>query len=483
MRDFSFFSKAFPLWEEIMSLNYKEINIILEELDLEGSYIQGIYQPTIPQLVIHFYKKKPISVLFSFEGENTRIHRTFKKHVNTIKLQRFPQLLRSRIMGALVKKVEQVKDNRIILFTLEKEGEEFHLWVRLWANQGNIILTDSHEIIIDCFYRKPLKGEKSGEVWKIPEAKDNKKEYSLRTTVFNNYNEYIEDYYLNKNSNSKEKDKEEKIKNLLLKRKESLEKAIIKIENELKENKTEKFKLWGDLLLSYYPAIKGDYISLEEESIPTEGESEVSELANLYFKRYKKSKEKDSFSHERMGELRETLDKINNLIKELEEENINLESFQESNKNLLKDLNTSNLQSSPKEKNNSVGLTFESEGFTLLVGRNAKENDFLLRKNVKSQDMWLHLRDFPGSYVFIKYKKEKSIPLNTLLDAGNLALFFSQKRKLKRADLYYTQVKYLKKPKGAKLGLVIPTQEKNLSITLDEERLKKLLSSHKDTIV
>lgn len=460
-----------------MSLNYKEIDLILKELNLEGSYIQGIYQPIIPQLLIHFYERKPISLLFSFEGENTRLHRTFKKHINTLKLQRFPQLLRSRLMGALVKKVEQIENNRIVLFVLEKEGEVFHLWARLWANQGNLILTNKENIIIDCLYRKPLKGEKSGELWIPPKAKENPKEYHLRSEEFSNYNEYIENLYLNKNSQSKEKEGLDKIKNLLLKRKNNLEQSTAKIEKELAENKTEKFKLWGDLLLSYYPKLREDPISLEGEIIPTEGESEVSELANLYFKRYKKSKEKDSFSQEKKTKLQQELKSLEKILSKLEKEDIDLTLFKEENKELLKDISSQNTQVTLKEKNPNVGLSFESEGFTLLLGRNAKENDFLLRKSVKSLDMWLHLRDFPGSYVFIKHKKEKSIPLNVLLDAGNLALFFSQKRKLKRADLYYTQVKYLKRPKGAKLGLVIPTQEKNLSVTLDEERLKILLSS------
>lgn len=77
--------------------------------------------------------------------------------------------------------------------------------------------------------------------------------------------------------------------------------------------------------------------------------------------------------------------------------------------------------------------------------------------------------------MFIKYLKGKTVPLEVLLDAGNLALVFSKAKKEGKADLYYTQVKYLRKPKGAKAGLVLPTQEKNLSVVLDEGRLARLL--------
>lgn len=117
---------------------------------------------------------------------------------------------------------------------------------------------------------------------------------------------------------------------------------------------------------------------------------------------------------------------------------------------------------------------FLSGDFTLLVGRSAKENDALLRKEVKGNDWWLHTRDFPGAYVFIKSVPGKTVPLETLLDAGNLALFYSKGRASGKGELYYTQVKYLRRPKNGKKGLVLPTQEKNLSVVLESLRIKRL---------
>lgn len=123
------------------------------------------------------------------------------------------------------------------------------------------------------------------------------------------------------------------------------------------------------------------------------------------------------------------------------------------------------------------GLRFTSGSFTLLVGRNAKENEELLRKWARGNDWWMHTRDTPGGYVFIKTVPGKSIPLETILDAANLALLYSKAKDSGKADLYYTQVKYLKRPKGGKSGLVIPTQEKNIPAKLDEARIKRLFST------
>jgi predicted ribosome quality control (RQC) complex YloA/Tae2 family protein len=88
--------------------------------------------------------------------------------------------------------------------------------------------------------------------------------------------------------------------------------------------------------------------------------------------------------------------------------------------------------------------------------------------------MWLHVRDFPGGYVFIKNRPGKTIPLEILLDAANLAVYYSKARNAGKTDLYYTHVKYLRRAKNGPKGLVLPTHEKNLCIELDKKRLARL---------
>ena len=123
------------------------------------------------------------------------------------------------------------------------------------------------------------------------------------------------------------------------------------------------------------------------------------------------------------------------------------------------------------------GLQFSSGKCRLFVGRTAIENDTLLRRYAKGNDWWLHTRDYAGGYVFIRPPAGKSVPLEVLLDAGNLAIWFSKARNAGRADLYYTQVKYLKRIKSGKKGMVTPTQEKNLTVDLEEQRLQRLLGA------
>ena len=93
---------------------------------------------------------------------------------------------------------------------------------------------------------------------------------------------------------------------------------------------------------------------------------------------------------------------------------------------------------------------------------------------MRGSDWWLHVRDWQGGYVFIRNRPGKTVPLEILLYAGNLAVYWSKARKNGSADLYYTQVKHLRRAKDAPKGTVLPTNEKNLFIRLDEERLRRL---------
>ena len=124
---------------------------------------------------------------------------------------------------------------------------------------------------------------------------------------------------------------------------------------------------------------------------------------------------------------------------------------------------------------------FVSGGFTLLVGRSAAQNDAALRA-ARGNDWWFHCRGFPGAHVFVRQRGSGSVPLETLLDAASLAVFFSKARSSGRADVYYTQVKYLRRPRAggrgdrAPAGRVIPMRERNLFIKLQPGRIERLLS-------
>ncbi len=104
-----------------------------------------------------------------------------------------------------------------------------------------------------------------------------------------------------------------------------------------------------------------------------------------------------------------------------------------------------------------------SSGLTIRVGRNNVQNDALTLKNSSKTDLWLHANEIPGSHVIIscegKEPDEKSI-----LEAASLAAYYSQGRDSGKVPVSYTLVKYVKKPNGAKPGMVIYTNYKTIAV-------------------
>jgi predicted ribosome quality control (RQC) complex YloA/Tae2 family protein len=80
----------------------------------------------------------------------------------------------------------------------------------------------------------------------------------------------------------------------------------------------------------------------------------------------------------------------------------------------------------------------------------------------------------------VRLPKGKTASLDTLLDAGTLAVHFSKARGERSIDVIYTFAKNVRKPKGLPAGAVVPSQTKTITVRLDEARLKRLLSGSDD---
>ena len=114
-------------------------------------------------------------------------------------------------------------------------------------------------------------------------------------------------------------------------------------------------------------------------------------------------------------------------------------------------------------------LEFKSkDGFKILVGRNNIENDHLTLKSADKLDIWFHIKNAPGSHVILECAgKEPSE--ETLIYAAKLAVKYSSAECSSNVPVDYTYVKYVKKPGGAKPGMVIYKTNKTLFVTFDKE--------------
>ncbi|HUI73023.1 MAG TPA: NFACT family protein [Spirochaetia bacterium] len=462
------------------SLNWKEIDLVLSELSLAGSLIQEIHQPSHDRFVLSLFRAgSHFSVLVSLSSRLPRLNILTEKLPNPEKPPRFASLLRAHVRGGRIESVEH-KD-RIIRVDVLRSGEHLTLWIRLWGSAANAILTDASGKILDAFYRRPKKNEISGKLFAPPPSSPGKagREYSIRDLPGEGtFNEKLDRLF-------HEHETRGDIQRLVAQADVELALSENKLLANLEKLRTrlgeyanlERFKELGDLITSnLHAAAKGDqWLRVEDffhENAPVEielaRELTPAQNAEKYYDRHRKARLGREKVEEEIARLETTLGRIRRKREAL--------MANADPASLTRVASDAAKARKPLAADDTPGLVFSSPPFRILVGRTASENDELLRRKVRGNDWWFHARDWPGAYVFVKAEAGKSLPLETMLDAGNLAVHFSRGKNAGTADVYYTRVKYLRRAKGAKKGTVLPTQEKNLRIRLDPERIERLKS-------
>jgi predicted ribosome quality control (RQC) complex YloA/Tae2 family protein len=404
--------------------------------------------------------------------------------VKSDKPLRFAEFLNSRIINSRIEEAVQLGDNRIVRLVLRRGPERWRFYVRLWSNAANVVVTGEDGVVLDAMRRLPKRGEVTGGIYRPEESaalgEFSGKDYQVRELEEGgSFNEKIDAWYSQRGGKlSLESLREEARRNCegaIGRLRASLEKLRAK---EADYASADRLKEYGDIILANLGTIRSGDQWIEAENfyaapgglirIALDPKKSASAQAEDYYARYRKAKKG-------LGEVRAEIEAGQGELARLEK---NLDALlSETNPlYLAKLLKTGGIKSSParREDHPRPGLSFRRGDWLIIVGRSAAENDALLRRYVKGNDLWLHTRDYAGAYVFVKQRSGKTVPLEILLDAGNLALFYSKARNNGEGDLFYTPVKFLRRAKDGPKGLVIPTQEKNLHIKADEKRLREL---------
>ncbi|MDR0377774.1 MAG: NFACT family protein [Spirochaetaceae bacterium] len=467
-----------------MSLNWKEINHILSELDLPGSQIQQVFQSAYDILCFRLYGKGGTRyLLIALTPGACRIHQTRHGAVKGDRPLRFAEFCKSRIVNGYIEEAAQLGDDRIVRLIIRQGRNYYRFYIRLWSNAANVIVTDEEGTVLDAMRRSPRRGELTGGRYD-PEAalagpaasNETRREYAVRELPGEGtFNEKIDVWYAEHGGAlSLEALREQARKSFgggMARLAASLERLRAK---EADYAAADTLREYGDLIMANIAVIKPGDAWLEAENFYTgkpariklDAKKPAAVSAAGYYEQYRKAKHGLAEVREEIARGERELTRLGQTLERL---------LRETNPLILHKLIRNKGGKAPAAADRKrPGLSFRRNDWLIMVGRDAAENDALLRGCVKGRDVWLHVRDFPGSYVFIKQRSGKTVPLDILLDAGNLALFYSKGRGNGEGDLFYTQVKYLRRVKNGPKGLVIPTQEKNLHIKADPRRLKEL---------
>jgi predicted ribosome quality control (RQC) complex YloA/Tae2 family protein len=198
-----------------------------------------------------------------------------------------------------------------------------------------------------------------------------------------------------------------------------------------------------------------------------------SENAQRYFKKYTKMKNSLAIVEQQMEQTHQEIAYLGGLLQQLG--TASLQDIQEIRDELaeqgyLKDRSKKKLKKKKQDKPVLSCFT-SSDGTPIYVGKNNTQNEYLTNRVASSGDTWLHTKDIPGSHVVIRSDRFSD---ETLLEAAQLAAYFSQAKESSQVPVDYTLIKHVHKPSGAKPGFVIYVNQKTLYVTPDEQRIKQM---------
>lgn len=294
---------------------------------------------------------------------------------------------------------------------------------------------------------------------------------------FSSISKVLDKYYKEKDTYDRIKQKSQSIRKAvqvqLERSKNKLEKRQAKI---IKANNRNTYKVYGDLIsANMYRIKKGDNCiqvenfydeNLEKINIPLDAKLTPAENAQKYYKSYTKLKNAYNLLKKQIPHTKDEIIYLENVlmsidnctnIEELDEIKIELIEEGYLKKNHKKKKIRKNKQSKPAH-------FISTDGFHIYVGKNNRQNDYLTLQFSNKEDLWLHVKDLPGSHVIIR-NVNKDFSETALKEGAMLAGYYSKGRNSQNLPIDYTKVKHVKKPKGGKPGMVIYENNKTIYVT------------------
>jgi predicted ribosome quality control (RQC) complex YloA/Tae2 family protein len=495
-------------------MNEQLIGEVLEELRpaLLGRPWGKVFQLSANTLAVDFRTGGSRYLLLSADPARPRLHlvaRTVRELERaSLAPTPFALFLRKALGGATLRALTKDEGERVVRFkfsvpdALGKEGEAT-LVAQLTGRSANLFLLDERGRVRMSSRPARGAGQTEGEVYSPPERSPDAAPRDAETKAKRagpdipragtaSLSEALDRYYLRQESERAFDARAGAAAARLRQQTANLRKLRDNLRRDLEgHGDAEEHKRAGDLLLANIgTAVRAggkvrltDFYAEEMPAVELEVDENrtLQEEAARRFARYTKAKRA-------AREIAERLEKIEPELAALESKRAELERIvaardesalagfagEKDEKARYKSPGTAARDKGSKKSSAEKGRTLRryrsSDGYEVIVGRGARENDELTFRVARSYDTWMHAADYPGSHVVVRARgKDDTIPHRTLVEAARLAAHFSQARKDAKVAVNYTQRKFVSKPRGAAPGLVYLSSFRTLFVEPGEE--------------
>lgn len=479
-------------------MHQETLQEIASEVDrlLGGRFLGRVFQFSSHAIAIDFGIRDVGYLFIGIDPAAPRLHLIIRSSRELEKLSvtptSFVQALRTNLGGGRLVSVSKDADDRIVRLAFEVTDElgENHLRsliAQLTGRSANLFLLDSESRVTHALRAPRGPGQQLSEVYIPPHRQTTaqSEEHQISRGTLGTMSAAADDYY-------RKLDDEQAFLGVAAQLVARL-RADINRRRKLRANlqkdlvghgAPDEHKRLGDLLLANIGSAerKGNSVFLQDyyaEGAPML-EVEVDENVSL--------QEAASESFSRYGKAKRAIEEVGSRLAQTETEANDLESKLARLQDAIArhDVEAMAEFAPPKpretkekkERNKSATLPGmrryrSSDGYEVVVGRSARDNDQLTFKVARPNDLWMHAGDYPGSHVIVRNAKKAEIPHRTIIEAAQLAAKFSQASKDSKVTVHYTPRKFISKPKGAAPGLVRMSSFRSITVEPGEvmERL------------
>ncbi len=222
--------------------------------------------------------------------------------------------------------------------------------------------------------------------------------------------------------------------------------------------KQEKYKLWGDLIFANLHNLnpQDEMLVVDNEKIPIDTKIGASATAQKYYKLYQKEKQGAKFKEEFARIAKSEKEYFEEILFDIDVAKTQ-DELNEIESLFAQDKNSVQIKPKVQEINHN--------GWRIFIGKNAKQNDYLLSKIARGEDFWFHALNAPSCHLILKQSNDKKAPDKEILEfCAQLVKENSKYKNSGKSSIIYTKRKHLKKPTAKQLGLVIYSMETEIVI-------------------
>ena len=422
----------------------------------------------------------------------------------------FCEYARAHLPGTALSEVEVSGENRELILHLQRSSREFYLVLSILGPRSNLYLLDSAKKLVHSM--RPLEDTRRelaiGKPWTDPQgAAPRQGEDRWGDLADEDYLEAVGQAYCRLEKRHEAERLARRIGQAVKKERSFLGRKAVNLQQDLGEAKqAEAYRHTGELLKNVLHAIRPgdekvaatDYETGKAVEIPLD--PKLSPAANLesYFARYQKDSRGVKMIEQQLEELesaRAELDSIEGLLGEaIRKEPPDMKALEEisSQPRVRRLLERQSARRRPpvfQPKASGKGKIparllpkryRTQEGLEIWVGRSDEGNDYLTTRMARGNDLFFHLEGYPGSHIILRTEGRPDPPPKSVLDACELAVHFSKMKNAGNADVHVAHIKDVKKPKGAKPGLVYVRSGRTIHLRRDSKRLQNILASRLD---